>query len=205
MPNILDNRPGKSDSIFRLDSMDSLRNRFLVSMPQLLDLNFFRTVVLICRHDDTGAIGIVINRLTSHRIGEIFDQLNIISTSDSFTHEPVLEGGPVFPEIGLVIHSGQDEQWESSLKVDDGLFLTSSRDILNDMATGSGPRDALLSFGYAGWGPGQLEDELRANSWLTTPVNRDILFSAPVSERWHLSAATLGIDISHVSDQIGHA
>lgn len=174
-------------------------------MPQLMSPEFFRSVILMCHHDDDGAIGIVINKISSQSIGEIFTQLDIIATRDAYAQEPVLNGGPVFPELGLVIHDGEKSKWDSSLKVDSGLYLTSSKEILNDMAVGAGPDHALVTFGYAGWGPGQLESEIYDNSWLTAPVNHEILFSAPISERWHRSAAMLGIDISHVSNQIGNA
>ena len=182
-----------------------LDNQFLVSMPQLEDPNFSRTVILVCKHDESGAVGIVINRHTDHSIGEIFEQLDINATSQTFTSNPVLEGGPVYPELGLVVHNGTRGTWESSISIDEDLYLTSSRDILNDMASGKGPESALLSLGYAGWGPGQLESEIQANSWLTTPVDQQILFSPDVENKWQLSAQLIGIDISQISSQFGHA
>ncbi len=185
--------------------MESLQNCFLVSMPQLLSEEFFQSVILMCHHDDSGAIGVVINKVTHHNIGEIFSEMDIISTIDTYAKEPVLNGGPLSPELGLVIHNGQETRWKSSLKVDNGLYLTSSKEILADMAIGSGPERALVTFGYASWAPGQLESEICENNWLTTPVDHEILFSAPFTDRWYRSAAILGIDIRQISDQIGHA
>ena len=97
------------------------------------------------------------------------------------------------------------DNWESSISIDKNLYLTSSRDILNDMASGKGPTSAILSLGYAGWGPGQLESEIRSNSWLTTPVDQKILFSRNVEDKWRLAAQLIGIDISQISGQFGHA
>ncbi len=185
--------------------MESLQNRFLVSMPQLLSEEFFRSVILICHHDDDGALGIVINKATTHKIGEIFSEMDIISTIDTYAKQPVLNGGPLSQELGLVIHNSNQSRWKSSLKVDHDLCLTSSKEILADMAVGNGPKCALVTFGYASWGPGQLESEISENSWLTTPVDHDILFATPFQDRWHRSAAILGIDINRISGQIGHA
>lgn len=187
------------------DLMESLQNRFLVSMPQLLSEEFFRSVILMCHHDDGGAIGIVVNKVTSHCIGEIFSEMDIVTTIDTYARQPVLNGGPLSQELGLVIHNDRESRWKSSLKVDHGLCLTSSKEILADMAVGSGPECALVTFGYASWAPGQLESEIRENSWLTTPVDHEILFSIPFQDRWHRSAAILGIDINQISGQFGHA
>lgn len=185
--------------------MNPLHNHFLVSMPQLEDPNFSKSVILLCKHDASGAIGIVINKLTEHCVGDILDHLDIPSTSEAFTRNPVLRGGPVYPELGLVIHNCGTRYTESSIRIDENLYLTSSREILDDMAQGTGPEQALLSLGYSGWGPGQLEVEIRENSWLTTPVDRSILFSDQIQDKWQLSTRILGIDSLHLSDQVGHA
>ena len=184
---------------------NSLQNNFLISMPQLDDPSFNQTVVLICKHDESGAMGIVINRNTEHTLKDIFVQLDIESTSPLYCKLPVLEGGPVYPELGLIVHTASNDIWESSLPISEDLVLTSSRDILESMARGIGPEKTLMSLGYAGWGPGQLETEIQANAWLTTPVNTHILFSGPVAEKWQSSARLIGVDIHQISQDVGHA
>jgi putative transcriptional regulator len=186
-------------------NQNSLQDNFLISMPQLNDPSFTETVVLICKHDESGALGIVINRFTEHNLKDIFMQLDIETSSTRYQGFSVLEGGPVYPELGLVIHTGSRELWESSLPVSDDLVLTSSRDILESMARGIGPERALMSLGYAGWGAGQLEMEIQANAWLTAPVDKDILFSMDITEKWQSSARLLGVDIHQISQDAGHA
>ena len=186
-------------------NQNSLQNNFLISMPQLDDPSFNQTVVLICKHDESGAMGIVINRNTEHTLKDIFVQLDIESTSPLYCEHPVLDGGPVYPELGLIVHTASDDIWESSLPISEDLVLTSSKDILESMARGIGPEKTLMSLGYAGWGPGQLETEIQANAWLTTPVNTHILFSGQVAEKWQSSARLIGVDIHQISQDVGHA
>ena len=174
-------------------------------MPQLDDPSFNQTVLLICKHDETGAVGIVVNRFTDQKLKDIFVHLEIEQTSTQYEDSPVLEGGPVYPELGLVVHTGSSSEWESSLPVSDSLVLTSSRDIIESMALGIGPDRALMSLGYAGWGAGQLEMEIQANAWLTTPVDKDILFSREIAEKWRSSARLIGVDIHQISQDVGHA
>ncbi len=183
-----------------------LTNHFLVSMPQLLDENFARTVSLICHHDAGGAIGIVINRLSSHTLGEIYHQLELEVADPHSAAQPVFDGGPVHREFGLIIHSrDQDKSWESTLAISDTLALTSSRDILLDMARGEGPNESLMSLGYAGWGPGQLESEIQQNSWFSTPVEEQLLFDTQVDNKWYLAAGLIGMDPNKLTGQVGHA
>ena len=184
---------------------DTLANRFLVSMPQMEDPNFTRTVILLCKHDKDGAVGIVVNRLTEHRIGDIFDQLDIEPSSGIYASKPVLNGGPVYPELGLIVHDDIHKNWESSIEIGERLRLTSSRDILDDMARGNGPDRVVMSLGYAGWAAGQLESEIRENVWFTTPADHGILFNEDVTDKWHQAAALLGIETSQFSSEVGHA
>ncbi len=195
-----------------INTVDSLENQFLVSMPQLNDPPFKQTVILICKHDAHGAVGIVINRLTEHLIGDIFEQLDIDVSSGHYANKPVVDGGPIYPELGLVVHNNivfqsesQADSWESSIHIGQDLRLTSSKDILSDMAQGNGPEKVLMSLGYAGWAPGQLENEIQANAWFTTPADHDILFATKMDNKWHQSAKLLGIDINRFSHQVGHA
>lgn len=183
----------------------SLENQFLVSMPQFEDPVFRQTVILMCKHNSHGAMGVVINRLTDQIIGDIFSQLEIKISDHNHAMSPVFDGGPVYPELGLVIHNSELEAWESSMNIGGGLKLTSSKDILNDMAKGQGPEKAMMVLGYAGWFPGQLENEIQANAWFTVPTDHNILFASDVKNKWKMSTQLLGIDTSQFSDQVGHA
>ncbi|CAJ2376576.1 MAG: YqgE/AlgH family protein [Gammaproteobacteria bacterium] len=185
----------------------SLRNQLLVSMPQLTNPSFHRTVSLICQHDANGAVGVIVNRLTDHRLGDIFDQLALPVSDLQNTDKPVFDGGPVSPELGLVIHDacGDSTRWDSSLEIGGGLWLTSSRDILSAIARGDGPDNAIMILGYAGWGPGQLESEIRQNSWFHTPADHEIIFNTRIDQKWQQAAKLLGIDFAQMSGEVGHA
>jgi len=182
----------------------SLANTLLVAMPALDDPNFERSVTLICQHDEDGAMGIVLNRAADYRLGELLAQLDIEGGGKALAAVPVLAGGPVQPERGFVVHD-DPRPWASTLRFGDGLALTTSRDILEAMVRGQGPRRALVALGYAGWGAGQLEQELGQNSWLTVPVDADLLFGTPLEQRWQAAARALGVDLAHLADYAGHA
>lgn len=184
-----------------------LNNQLLVSMPQLTNPSFRQTVTLVCQHDANGAIGVIVNRLTEHCLGDIFDHLSLPVSSLERTSQPVFEGGPVNPELGLVIHSddGDNTQWDSSLEIGGGLWLTSSRDILGAIARGQGPSQAMMILGYAGWGPGQLEAEMRQNSWFNAPADHSIIFHTETERKWRQAAELLGIDANRLSTEVGHA
>ena len=182
----------------------SLTNQFLIAMPALDDPNFHGTVTFICEHNDQGAMGIVINRPLTMTLGEILEQMEIPSQEDSIGRQAVYMGGPVQTERGFVLHNPVGE-WDSMLRINDELGITTSKDILQEIAIGSGPRRMLVALGYAGWGPGQLEQEIRDNAWLSGPMDPEILFSLPVEQRWQAAAALLGVDINHLSGEAGHA
>ncbi|MED5408144.1 MAG: YqgE/AlgH family protein [Pseudomonadota bacterium] len=188
------------------DSYPGLVNQFLIAMPELQDPNFSRTVTLICQHDANGALGVVINRpLEQLTLQDILDQFDLSSpASDSPIGAPVYLGGPVQQQLGLVLHEGIGE-WGSTLKISDQLGLTSSRDILESMSTAQGPNHALLTLGYAGWGAGQLEDEIQDNAWLSVEADCEIIFRTPPKERWQAAAAKIGVDISQLAPGAGHA
>jgi len=181
-----------------------LTNHFLIAMPAMGDPNFDRTVTFICEHNDDGALGLVINRPMDLDLAEIFSQMSLESDKGETEAGPVLQGGPVQVERGFVIHDGE-KKWESTLVVSDSVNVTTSRDILEAMAAGDGPEQALVAVGYAGWGPGQLEAEMAANAWLTVPANTEILFDIPFDERWRAAAALIGIDLDLLSTEVGHA
>lgn len=173
-------------------------------MPGMPDPNFSTTVTLICEHNDEGALGIVINRPLDLTLRGLFEQLEVDDPDPRVAEHPVLMGGPVGPERGFVLHDSGHE-FENSLAVSGDINLTLSRDILDAMARGSGPEKSLVALGYAGWEPGQLEDEMLANSWLSVPATPDIVFDMPFAERWASAAKTLGIDIIQISQDAGHA
>ncbi|KAA2285165.1 YqgE/AlgH family protein [Arenimonas fontis] len=182
----------------------SLANTLLVAMPALDDPNFERTVTLLCQHDQEGAMGIVLNRPADFRLGELLDQLGIKGAGESLAAVPVLAGGPVQPERGFVLHD-DPRPWASTLRFGDGLAVTTSRDILEAMVRGQGPVRALVALGYAGWGAGQLEQELAQNSWLTVPADHALLFATPLEQRWQAAARAVGVDMARMADYAGHA
>ena len=182
----------------------SLSNHFLIAMPALDDPNFHHTTTYICEHDENGALGIVINRPLNMRLAEILKHMDIVPSSDAISSLPVYMGGPVQSDRGFVLHQPSGN-WEATLKVTDKIGITSSRDILQAMAAGEGPEKAIITLGYAGWGAGQLEQELAANTWLSGPASSNILFDTPSENRWTAAAASIGVDLNLLSSDIGHA
>jgi putative transcriptional regulator len=182
-----------------------LSNQLLIALPQLDDPNFARTVTLICRHDDEGAMGITLNRASDFHMAEVLSQLGLDDRTGELGQREVLTGGPVHPERGFVLHADDGREWDSSYQVSPQIKLTTSRDILAAMAAGSGPSKAVLALGCAGWGPGQLEEELAANAWLTVPADDSILFDLPLEQRWNSAAALLGVDLRLLTDYAGRA
>ena len=185
-------------------SPDSLANHLLVALPALTDSNFARSVALICQHDGDGAMGVVVNQPSDYTLGDVLGQMGIHTDDARLLGWPVHNGGPVHPERGFVIHD-DPRPWDSSLDVGGGLYLTTSRDILEAMAHGHGPRRMLVALGCAGWGPGQLEGELAENSWLTVPADGELLFELPLESRWQSAAARIGVDLFRLTDYSGHA
>jgi putative transcriptional regulator len=184
--------------------IDHLSNQFLIAMPTLADPNFDHTVTYLCDHNQEGALGIVINRPTDLTLADLAEQLNIEVTEPELAETPIYQGGPVQLERGFVLHSPLGE-WDSTLEVTPDTGLTMSSDIIDAIANGVGPQKFLIALGYAGWGQGQLETELAANSWLNGPADNRIIFDYPVNERWSAAAAALGVDIKNLSTDVGHA
>jgi putative transcriptional regulator len=181
-----------------------LNNQFLIAMPNLADPNFSHTVTYLCQHNHEGALGIVINRPTEMKLGDIFQQMAITASDNHINKIPIFMGGPVQPDRGFVIHSNCDHQWDSSLPISDEMSLTTSQDILIAIAKGEGPGNALIALGYAGWGEGQLEKEMIANSWLNTPCTTHVLFDTPAGQRWNEAAIQIGVDINLLTTPAGH-
>ena len=173
-------------------------------MPGLDDPNFSRGVTLLCQHNEEGALGIVINRLSEFTLGDVLGQIGLQCEDPALAEQPVYEGGPVHPERGFVLHDGSND-WDSSLRVGPGIAVTTSRDILDAIARGDGPEHFLLALGYAGWAAGQLEDEMRENAWLNVMSSPDILFELPPEQRWERAVASLGIDVGRLQPSGGHA
>lgn len=184
--------------------MRTLQDHFLIAMPAMGDPNFNGTVTYLCKHDDEGALGIVINRPTTMRVGEIFDQLSLPVLDQQQADIAVLNGGPVQRERGFVLHRS-DRAYDSTLETGSGVKLTVSQDILSDMASGQGPTPVLVALGYAGWSAGQLEAELAANAWLSAPADPAVLFETPFEQRWAAAAGILGVDIHRLSAYAGRA
>ena len=187
-----------------MDAQQSLTSQLLIAMPGMEDPNFSSTVTLICEHNDEGALGIVINRPLSLNLGGLFEQLDLADADPNAAMNPVLMGGPVGQERGFVLHEPMQD-FANTLAVSSEIRLTLSRDILDAMANGDGPGKSLVALGYAGWEAGQLESEMLANSWLNVAATPDIVFDLPFKDRWQAAAAALGIDMSRLSPDAGHA
>lgn len=179
-------------------------NQFLIAMPSLADPNFSQTVTLICEHNDEGALGIVINRPLELKLSELFEHLEMATTTFLHANTVVYAGGPVQMDHGFVLHHPLGN-WESTLRVQEQIGLTTSRDILTAIAAGHGPEKSLITLGYAGWGPGQLEQEISNNAWLTVPNDIEIVFDVPANKRWQAAASKLGVDLNLLAGDAGHA
>ncbi|HEX6833764.1 MAG TPA: YqgE/AlgH family protein [Rudaea sp.] len=182
----------------------SLTDHFLIAMPNMRDPSFKRSVAFLCQHNDEGAMGLLVNRLSEYRLGDVLAQMRIKCESAEVGDAPVLIGGPVQPERGFVLHTPHGE-WESSFKISDRICVTTSRDVLAAIAEGRGPERALITLGYAGWSAGQIETELKENSWLTVPASEAILFETPLEERWEAAAGLVGVNIANIAGYAGHA
>ena len=184
--------------------MSSLEGQLLIAMPGMSDPNFNETVTFICKHDDEGAIGIVINRPSDMSLGEVCEQLSLDVNLGDDAGQPIMNGGPVHPDRGFVLHQS-DTEFDSTFDPAADVKVTVSQDILHSIARGEGPKPALVALGYAGWASGQLESEIAANAWLSVPAEPRVLFETPIEQRWHAAAALIGIDIRQVTSYAGHA
>lgn len=183
----------------------SLTGHFLIAMPGMGDPNFARGITFICQHSEDGAMGLVVNRLSDFKLGDVLEQMQMPCAREAVATTPVLVGGPVQPERGFVLHASGGREWDSSYRVNDMLTVTTSRDILAAMADGEGPRRALVVLGYAGWGAGQLEQELRENAWLTVQADDRILFDTALDDRWGAAVALVGINPANLTSYSGRA
>ena len=183
---------------------ESLAPTFLVAMPQLQDPNFSKAVVLLCEYHDSGAMGLVINRLIdSLTFDSLLEQIGVERTAAGGSL-PIHFGGPVESSRGFVLHT-TDYLQDSSLVIEDEIALTATVDVLRAIAQGDGPRRRVLALGYAGWAAGQLDAEIQANGWLLVPADLDLVFGLDNDAKWERAIAKIGIDLSLLSSEAGHA
>lgn len=173
-------------------------------MPNMLDANFHRSVVFLCQHGKDGALGLIVNKPSEMTVGEVLAQMDLSASDPIVAARPVYVGGPVASDRGFVLHTG-DEEYQSSFRVAQDLTVSTSRDVLDAIASGRGPTDFLFALGYAGWGAGQLEEEILANAWLNTPTDLGLIFHTEVSARYDAAAALLGVKIAQLNPTAGHA
>ena len=183
---------------------NSLANTLLIAMPSLKGSFFEQTVTLICDHQKETSMGLVINKLMGMQLGQVFDQLDLHCDDMNLCSMPVFRGGPVSAERGFVLHTS-GELWPGTFHIGGNVFLTTSREILTDLAAGKGPETFLIALGYSGWSASQLEDEIMQNAWLTLPASEDIIFDTPNHEKWQKAGKVLGVDIQLMSSAVGHA
>ena len=185
----------------------NLANHFLIAMPSIQDPIFGGTVVYVCEHNEKGVLGVVINKPTDMTMDVLFDRIDLKLAEglrSSVTEEPIMFGGPVQDDRGFVLHS-PGGRYSSSLNVTDEVAFTTSIDVLEAVASGAGPKRMLVSIGYAGWSPGQLEEEISRNGWLTVGADARVLFDLPIEERYTAAIKLLGIDPLMLATEAGHA
>lgn len=191
-----------------LASRIDLTNQFLIAMPGMTDETFGRSVVYLCEHTEKGAVGLVINKPIDIKLKNLFEKVELKLDSQELAEQPVYFGGPVATERGFVLHDKRAEDAEpysSTLSVPGGLAMTTSKDVLEALAAGSGPHRVLITLGYAGWEAGQLEDELGRNGWLTVDADPAVIFDTPIDKRYDRALGLLGIDPRMLSQEAGHA
>lgn len=187
-----------------------LENHFLIAMPGMRDERFSRSVIYLCAHGEDGAMGLIINRPQQLAFPDILVQLGILDQQEAIRLPreardlPVRNGGPVDRSRGFVLHT-DDVMVESSMPVSESICLTATVDMLRAISMGQGPRHALMALGYAGWGAGQLENEIGENGWLTCPATPELLFEGEIERKYDGVLAAIGIDAAHLSQVAGHA
>ncbi len=194
-------------------ALTNLTNHFLIAMPGLQDEIFYRSVVFVCEHSERGALGLVINKPCEIDMTQLFEKVELPLQRPDLARAPVFFGGPVQTERGFVLHEAtfskadqpKDPVYASTMVIPGGLEMTTSKDVLEALSTGAGPRKVLVSLGYAAWGEGQLESELSENSWLTVAANMDLIFEVPVAQRYDQALKLLGLEAWMLSPDAGHA
>ena len=182
----------------------NLTNHFLIAMPNMADPYFSKSLTYICEHNEQGALGVVVNRPIDMTLQALFEQISIPLGETRLRSIAVHFGGPVQIDRGFVLHKPLGE-WQSTLAVNQELGLTTSKDILQAVGRGNGPRQILVTLGYAGWAPGQLEHELAQNAWLSVPAKTHVIFDLPAEERLPAAMDLLGVNFATLSEDAGHA
>ncbi|WP_368186256.1 YqgE/AlgH family protein [Aestuariibius sp. HNIBRBA575] len=183
----------------------NLTGQLLIAMPDMADPRFHQSVVFVCAHSSTETMGLIINKhLSGVTFSGLLEQLDIAS-ADAVPDLDIHYGGPVETARGFVLHSSEYGAEETTVRVSDHFGLSASLDILSDIAMGNGPKNALFTLGYAGWGPGQLEDEIGQNAWLSCPADPEIVIGLPVADKWSAALKSMGIDPMLLSSDAGHA
>jgi len=189
----------------------NLTNHFLIAMPGMGDGTFAGTVIYLCEHTEKGALGLVINKPIDIKLKNLFEKVELTLDREDLAEEPVYFGGPVQTERGFVLHerlggdTAEGGTYNSSLQIPGGLEMTTSKDVLEALANGAGPKRVLVTLGYSGWGAGQLEDEIGRNGWITVGAEPGIIFDTPVEQRYDKALSLLGIDPRMLSQEAGHA
>jgi putative transcriptional regulator len=182
----------------------NLTHHFLIAMPNMADPHFAKSLTYICEHNDQGALGLVVNRPIDMTLQALFERLSLSLKDAALSDAPIYFGGPVQTDRGFVLHEPAGN-WQSTLRVGAQIGLTTSKDILEAVGRGEGPARMLVTLGYAGWSPGQLEHELSQNAWLTVEARDAILFEVPAEERLPAAMELLGVDFARLQDEAGHA
>ena len=191
----------------------NLTNHFLIAMPGMEDSMFSRSVVYVCEHSERGALGLIINKPGGISLSDLFDKVELPLARKELGTQPVFHGGPLQTERGFVLHDpvlaeglAPDESvYASTLAVPGGLEMTTSKDVLEALSSGGGPRRVLITLGYSSWGEGQLESEIARNSWLTVDADANLIFDAPVGERYDQALRLLGLEAWMLAPDAGHA
>ena len=191
----------------------NLTNHFLIAMPGMVDGTFSRSVVYVCEHSQRGALGLIINKPGDISLADLFERVDLPLSRPELGAQPVFQGGPLQTERGFVLHdpivaeglAPDQTVYASTLAVPGGLEMTTSKDVLEALSSGGGPRRVLVTLGYASWGEGQLESEIARNSWLTVDADADLIFEAPIAQRYDLALRRLGLEAWMLSPDIGHA
>jgi putative transcriptional regulator len=186
----------------------NLTNQFLIAMPGMADDTFAGAVIYLCEHTERGALGLVINKPIDIKLKRLFEKVELELDREDLADAPVFFGGPVQTERGFVLHDRLGEEgshYNSTLSIPGGLEMTTSKDVLEALAHGAGPKRVLITLGYAGWGAGQLEDELSRHGWLNVNADPGIIFDTPVELRYERALSLLGIDRGMLSQEAGHA
>ncbi len=187
----------------------NLTHHFLIAMPGLEDKVFAKSVIYLCEHSERGALGLVINKPSDINLKKLFDKVELPLHREDLTQSPVFQGGPVQTERGFVLHEsvmpGNESIYASTMTIPGGLEMTTSKDVLEALSTGYGPRKVFVSLGYSSWGQGQLESEISDNSWLTVAADTAVIFDTPVDQRYAKALMLLGLESWMLSPEAGHA